>query len=128
VVSERFLVVQVDRFHRNRWTVWIGIAGRVQPERVDDLDRNRWTVSGVSQTGDRNGAGKGGFLTARVCPRGVFSRESIEETSMAHVPIPPSCLSQGLPPPVVLLRPARLRTVHEGAFMRFDSERDGTAS
>jgi len=37
---------EVDGFHRNRWTIWIGLGGRVQSEWVDDLDRNGWTGSG----------------------------------------------------------------------------------
>jgi len=36
---------EVDGFHRNRWTIWIGLGGRVQSEWVDDLDRNGWTGS-----------------------------------------------------------------------------------
>jgi len=36
---------QVDEFRRNRWTVWIGIAGRIPSELVDGLRRNQWTDS-----------------------------------------------------------------------------------
>ncbi len=43
-LSGRFALV--DGFHRNRWTIWIGIGGRVQSESVDGLDRNAWTISG----------------------------------------------------------------------------------
>ena len=45
VSGRRFAVAEVDGFRRNRWTIWIGISGRVQPEWVDDLGRNGWTIS-----------------------------------------------------------------------------------
>ncbi|MEW6227205.1 MAG: hypothetical protein AB1700_03800 [Bacillota bacterium] len=44
-MSRRRLAIGVDEFHRNRWTIWIGIGGRIQPEWVDDLNRNGWTTS-----------------------------------------------------------------------------------
>jgi len=40
----RFAVAEVDGLDRNRWTIWIGISGRVQPEWVDDWGRNGWTL------------------------------------------------------------------------------------
>jgi len=47
VVSGRcFAIAEVDGFHRNRWTIRIGLSGRVQSEWVDDLDRHGWTISG----------------------------------------------------------------------------------
>jgi hypothetical protein len=46
VSGRRFAIAEMDGFHRNRWTNWIGLSGRVQPEWVDDLDRNGWTISG----------------------------------------------------------------------------------
>jgi len=45
VSGRRFAVAEVDGLDRNRWTIWIGISGRVQPEWVDDLGRNGWTIS-----------------------------------------------------------------------------------
>jgi hypothetical protein len=36
VSGRRFAVSEVDGLDRNRWTIWIGISGRVQP--------NGWTI------------------------------------------------------------------------------------
>jgi len=46
VSGRRFAIAEMDGFHRNRWTIWIGLSGRVQSEWVDALDRNGWTISG----------------------------------------------------------------------------------
>jgi len=51
VSGRRFAVAEVDDLDRNRWTIWIGISGRVQPEWVDDLGRNGWTISPGIGTG-----------------------------------------------------------------------------
>jgi hypothetical protein len=67
VSGRRFAIAEMDGFHRNRWTNWIGLSGRVQSEWVDALDRNGWTISGgiiiskrwsLRETGPRAGCGK----------------------------------------------------------------------
>ena len=62
VFGRRFAIAEMDGFHRNRWTNWIGLGGRVQSEWVDDLDRNGWTGSG----GIVNPRGRARLLQAKI--------------------------------------------------------------
>jgi hypothetical protein len=57
VVRVRSAIAEVDGFHRNGWTIWIGTGGRVQPEysfatlQTELLDRGQWPTRQALMTG-----------------------------------------------------------------------------